>query len=50
MAEIRLTLTHLLYGFDFELIEETDEDWLDQKAWFTWEKNPLIIGVKAVQT
>lgn len=43
LAEIRLGLTLMLWTFDMELAEETDEEWPKQKAWLTWEKKPLIV-------
>ena len=43
LAEIRLILTHMLWTFDMELSEETDEEWAKQKAWMSWEKKPLIV-------
>lgn len=43
LAEIRLMLTHMLWTFDMELAEETDEEWAKQKAWMTWEKKPLVV-------
>lgn len=43
LVEIRLVLTHLLWTFDMELAEETDEEWPKQKMWTTWEKKPLIV-------
>ena len=43
LAEIRLMLTHMLWAFDMELAEETDEEWAKQKAWMTWFKKPLIV-------
>ena len=47
LAEIRLTLAHMLWHFDIELDKEaTDEDWAFQKAWFTWAKKPLVVRLK----
>ncbi|KAL8795325.1 MAG: hypothetical protein Q9195_002195 [Heterodermia aff. obscurata] len=43
LAEIRLMLTNMLWTFDMELAEETDEEWTKQKAWLTWEKKPLVV-------
>ena len=47
--EVRLILTHLLFAFDFSIIDETDKNWLDQKGWFTWAKGPLVLGIKEVK-
>lgn len=47
LAEIRLTLAHVLWNFEIELNDETDPDWIKQKAWMTWQKKPLIVNLKA---
>ena len=47
LAEIRLALAHMLWFFDMEVGEETDAEWADQKAWFTWEKKPLVMRLRA---
>lgn len=44
-AEIALILSRLILNFDFASCEETDLTWLDQKAWFGWEKKPLILSI-----
>ena len=49
MAEIRLILTHLLYRFDVNMVDETDRRWTEQKGWFTWAKTPLIVGLQKVE-
>ena len=43
LAEIRLVLTHMLWNFDMELAEETDDEWEKQNEWFIWNKKPLIV-------
>lgn len=45
-AEIALALTRLLWEFDLSISEETDKNWPDQKAWFTWHKKPLIVVLR----
>ncbi|KAF2237590.1 cytochrome P450 [Viridothelium virens] len=40
--ELRLIEAKLLWSFDFHLQEESN-DWLDQKAYMVWEKNPLMV-------
>ncbi|KAL8940525.1 MAG: hypothetical protein Q9216_002775 [Gyalolechia sp. 2 TL-2023] len=45
-GEIALVLTRLLWEFDIALSEETDKNWADQKAWFTWDKKPLVVELK----
>lgn len=46
LAEIKLTLAHLLWNFEFETCEETDPDWFNQKAWLTPAKKPLVVQLK----
>ena len=46
LAEIRLTLAHLLWTFDMELADETDKEWAKQKAWMIWERLPLYVNLK----
>ncbi|CAO1597111.1 hypothetical protein XANCAGTX0491_000936 [Xanthoria calcicola] len=45
-AEIALVLTRLLWEFDITLSEETDRNWPDQQAWFTWNKKPLVVKLQ----
>lgn len=45
LFQVRLILCHLFWNFDFEPVEETDMHWRDQKAWVTWDKKPLVVGV-----
>lgn len=35
-------LCHLIYKFDMEL-EESYDNWLDQKVWDVWSRNPLKV-------
>ena len=43
LAEIRLSLAHILWHFDMEICEETGKEWADQRAWFTYQKKPLMM-------
>lgn len=46
--EMRLILSHLLYNFDMELVDQ-DLDWVGrQKIFGLWEKIPLMMNVKPV--
>lgn len=45
-AEIALVLTRLLWEFDITLSDETDSNWPDQQAWFTWNKKPLVVKLQ----
>lgn len=38
---IRWALAHMLRSFNVEICAETDEEWVEQRAGFTWEKKPL---------
>ncbi|MCJ1394081.1 hypothetical protein MMC18_006959 [Xylographa bjoerkii] len=46
-AEIRLLLATLLWHFDLSLSDATDPDWKAQKAWFVWQRKPLVVRVAA---
>ena len=46
LAEIRLTLAHMLWAFDIDLSDETDKEWTKQKAWSVWERFPLIVKLR----
>lgn len=41
--EMRSILTAVLLNFDIELAEQPKKNWLEQKAYFVWEKPPLYI-------
>ncbi|KAL9581558.1 MAG: hypothetical protein Q9212_003829 [Teloschistes hypoglaucus] len=45
-AEIALVLTRLFWEFDVVLARETDKEWHDQDAWFTWKKKPLLVQIR----
>ena len=49
LHEMRLILTVLLFKFDLEL-EERSEDWADQKAFGLWQKKPLMMRAKPAFT
>ncbi|KAH7174263.1 cytochrome P450 [Fusarium flagelliforme] len=49
LHEMRLILAVLLFKFDLEL-EETSEDWADQKAFGLWQKKPLMMRAKPAST
>ncbi|KAH7386602.1 isotrichodermin C-15 hydroxylase [Cadophora sp. MPI-SDFR-AT-0126] len=48
-AEMRVALARLLFHFDLELQANVD-DWLDQKVWVTWNKKPLLVKLRLVET
>ena len=45
-AEILLILVRVAAEFEIEMCGETEEGWLEQGAWFGWEKKPLVLGVR----
>ncbi|KAH7063347.1 benzoate 4-monooxygenase cytochrome P450 [Macrophomina phaseolina] len=46
MHEIRAILANLVLHFDMQLSDRCDENWLDQGAWFVWDKKPLFVDMK----
>jgi averantin hydroxylase len=48
-AEMRLILAKVLFNFDLELDEGKTGQWLDQKVYILWEKNPLWVRLKPVE-
>jgi cytochrome P450 len=42
-AEIRLVLAKLLWNFDLELVDNSDDWWLQQDTFIVWKRNPLIV-------
>jgi len=46
LAVPRLALAKMVWHFDMELAEETDEAWLDQRVYIVWQKKPLIVKVR----
>lgn len=45
--EMRIIMAQVLFHFDLELMPES-ENWLDQKVYLVWEKNPLFVRLKPV--
>ncbi|KAJ3545029.1 hypothetical protein NM208_g2727 [Fusarium decemcellulare] len=46
-AEMRLILTHLIWNFDLELMQDS-KDWDKQRAYFVWEKGALNVKLTPV--
>ena len=46
---MRLILAKVLWHFDLTLDEKKTGDWLDQKCWGLWLKNPLYVTLDAVK-
>jgi cytochrome P450 len=45
-AEMRLVLAHLLFNFNFQLVDK-DSKWEDQEAYVLYMKKPLMVHVKS---
>ena len=45
--EMRLILASVLLHFDLELSSQED-DWMDQRCHFLWDKKPLMVKLKPV--
>ncbi len=45
---MRLILAHILFNFDMELAEPSN-DWMDQKIFTLWYKKPLMVYLKPVR-
>jgi cytochrome P450 len=43
-AEMKLTITRLMYNFDFEVVD-TKTNWYEQKVWGLYDKAPLMLKV-----
>ncbi len=48
-AEMRLILAKVLFSFDLELVEKTDNWMADQKVFALWEKPALMVRLKPIQ-
>ncbi|KAH7079034.1 cytochrome P450 [Paraphoma chrysanthemicola] len=49
--EMRLLLSKVIYNFDLELLPEMEEkNWLDQRVFTLWEKSPMKVKVKSVDS
>ncbi|KAF3035061.1 hypothetical protein E8E11_005068 [Didymella keratinophila] len=46
--EMRLVLANILFNFDLELCDITT-DWMDQKVYTLWDKNPLMVKLTSVR-
>jgi cytochrome P450 len=46
-GEMRLILTHLLWHFDLELMDDS-KDWTDQKIWTLWNKGAMHVKLTPV--
>ena len=42
---MRLIVTRILWSFDLELSEESDK-WIEQEAYWTWHRPPLLMRLK----
>lgn len=39
-------LARMIWSFDMEACDETDKNWLDQRAFVTWQRKELVIKLK----
>jgi hypothetical protein len=44
-VEMRMILANMLWNFDYKLCDES-QNWLDQKVYLVWQKNPLMVQLK----
>jgi len=48
-AEMRLIISRLLYAFDISLADDK-KDWISsQRAYFVWDKQPLMVNLRCAQ-
>lgn len=43
-AEMKLTISRLIYNFDFEIVNP-HQNWYDQQVWGLYDKKPLMLHV-----
>jgi cytochrome P450 len=48
-AEMRLLLTKMLFHFDFELADESQDWYANMRAFMVWERMPLKVRLRPVQ-
>ena len=47
-AVVRLIVAKMVWNFDMDLdVGSAATDWLDQKAFFSWEKKPLKVQIRS---
>jgi hypothetical protein len=44
VAEMKLTISRLIYNFDFEIVNP-QKNWYDQQVWGFYDKKPLVLHV-----
>ncbi len=44
---MRLILARILFNFDIELVDPSD-NWMDQQVFSIWHKKPLMVYLKPV--
>ena len=44
-VEMRMILASMLWNFDYKLCDKS-QNWLDQKVYLVWQKNPLMVQLK----
>lgn len=48
-AEMRLIISRLLYAFDMSLADDKKEWISSQRAYFVWDKQPLMVNLRLAQ-
>jgi cytochrome P450 len=46
--EMRLIMSNILLNFDLELCDPAT-DWMDQKVYTLWDKNPLMVKLRSTR-
>jgi hypothetical protein len=44
---MKVILARIIFNFDLELVDEK-ANWLDQKVFILWRKDPLMVKVKDI--
>ena len=47
-AEMRLIMAKILFRYDLELVDKQN-DWMNQKVFTFWEKQPLMVKLRPVR-
>lgn len=42
-AEMRMVLTKVLFNFDLQLADPSEDWWTTQNTFFVWQKKPLMV-------
>lgn len=42
-AEMRMVIAKVLFNFDLELADKSEDWWRTQNTFFVWQKKPLMV-------